>query len=137
MRTEKLTEYLQYQFTDAELLDLAREQSRILQEKASLERKKSEVAKTLAGEIEGKAGTIDALSEKIRNGYEWRDIECVLYFDQPTPGMAMLIRTDTGEVVKTRRMTAGELQLQLEFNAQDSAQEDGDDSERAAADGDR
>ena len=112
---EKITEYLQYHFTDPELLELAREQSRTIQEKGALERKKSEISKTLAGEIENKQGQIESLTERVSNGYEWRNIECVIHFDRPTPGMAQVIRTDTGDVVRERRMTAGELQLRIEF----------------------
>ncbi len=112
----KFTEYLQYSFSDAELLDMAREQSRVIQEKATLEKKKSEIAKTLAGEIEGKQGVIDRISEGIRNGYEWRNIECIIHYDSPRSGMAEIIRTDTGEVAKRRRMTSEELQYQLDLN---------------------
>lgn len=114
--TTKITEYLQYSFSDPELLDMAREQSRTIQEKGTLERKKSELAKTLAGEIEGKQATIDRISEGIRNGYEWRNIECVIRYDSPRSGMAEIIRTDTGEVAKTRRMTSEELQYQLDLH---------------------
>lgn len=122
MRANKITEYLMYQFSDQELLDMAREQSRTIQEKTTLEKKKSELAKTLAGEIEGKQGLIDKLSECIRNGYAWRDIECVVQYDSPKPGMAEIVRTDTGEVAKTRRMTADELQYRLELNPEPEAE---------------
>jgi phosphopantetheinyl transferase (holo-ACP synthase) len=114
MRTEKVTEYLQYHFTDEELLEIARETSRTLSEKRILEDKKAELAKTLAGEIAVKQATIDRLGSQISSGYEWRNIECILRYDSPRPGLVELVRTDTGEVSKTRRMSDGELQMRLE-----------------------
>ena len=122
MRQEKVTEYLQYHFTSDELLEIARETSRTLNEKRILEDKKSEIAKTLAGDIAAKQAQIDKLSGCIASGYEWRNIECVLRYDSPRPGLVELVRTDTGEIVKHRRMTDGELQMQLELKG-DQAEE--------------
>lgn len=122
MRSNKIAEYLMYRFSDQELLDMAREQSRTIQEKTTLEKKKSELAKTLAGEIEGKQGLIDKLSECIRNGYAWRDIECVVYYDSPKPGMAEIVRTDTGDIAKIRRMTSDEMQYRLELGLETEAE---------------
>ena len=117
----KVTEYLQYFFSDPEILEMAKEQSRTLQEKGTLEKKKSELAKTLAGEIEQKQAIIDGLSRGISSGYEWRNIECIIKLDDPKQGQATIYRTDTGESAKVRRMTAEEMQFQLDLQGEEEA----------------
>ncbi|MEN6533817.1 MAG: hypothetical protein ABFD89_09160 [Bryobacteraceae bacterium] len=127
----KDTDYLTYTFTDPELLELAREQSRVIQEKGVLEKKKSELAKSLGGEIEGKQSRIDKIAECIRSGYEWRDVEIEVRLDSPENGKAEIVRLDTGEVYKTRPMTPDELQLKLDIGMIGMSAESHDDQTAA------
>jgi hypothetical protein len=56
-----------------------------------------------------------ALSLKITQGYEMRDLDCVVYFSMPRAGMKQIVRPDTGEVVREEPMTEKELQAGFDF----------------------
>lgn len=113
MEQRKSTEYLQYHFTDAELLDLAKTNARTQSEKRALENQKAQITKQLAGDIAAKDAELQKLSELVSNGYEYRQVECSIVLDMPVRGMATIIRDDTGEVVKERRMNDSEYQGKL------------------------
>ena len=53
------------------------------------------------------------LGNKLRSGYEMRDVECEIHFDKPEQGQKQTIRLDTNEVVTTAVMTEEEKQRQL------------------------
>lgn len=112
-----ISEYVQYQFSNPELLELARTSARTQSEKRAFENQKAQVTKQLAGEIAARDTELQKLSELISNGYEYRMVDCHVVMDSPDRGMATICRADTGEVVRTRRMTSDETQMQLDLGA--------------------
>lgn len=55
------------------------------------------------------------LALKIENGYEMRDMECLVYFSTPRPGYKQIVRMDNNEVVREEPMTADEMQAAFDF----------------------
>lgn len=107
------SEHLEVRFTDEEKLEMGRDVARLNQEKRRLDQKLGEIKKQLTGEIAAKETEIDRLMDLLSNGYEYRQVECRVDLDTPKPGQASVIRLDTEEVVRVRRMNDEELQVQL------------------------
>lgn len=55
------------------------------------------------------------LSRKFNKGTTERSIICDIIYNKPKNGEKTIIRTDTGETVQVLRMTAQELQEDMEF----------------------
>lgn len=55
-------------------------------------------------------GEILALTDKRTKGFEEIDVECYPELDQPEPGKKQIVRSDTGEVIRTEKMTMAEMQ---------------------------
>lgn len=61
--------------------------------------------------IGGLQATVDELRWKVSTWQEWRDAECTVEFDDPTPGFKSVVRIDNGEVVETEAMTDADKQF--------------------------
>lgn len=61
----------------------------------------------------GMQATADTLGRKVRDGKEWRDVECRVVLGQPDKTHKQTIRLDTGETVKTEMMDEYDLQRVL------------------------
>lgn len=107
------SEHLEVRFTDTEKLEMGRDVARLNQEKRRLDQKLGEIKKQLAGEISAKETEIDRLMDLLSNGYEYRQVECRIDLDTPKQGQASIVRLDTEEVVRVRRMNEDELQIEL------------------------
>ena len=110
---EKTKEYLRYNFTDAEYLDHARKLGRLNEELARAEERKKSVSAELASMVKTLEDQVSAQSRLVSNGYEYRDIDCEVRFDDPERGKKRVVRLDTGEVVREAFMTGNELQETL------------------------
>lgn len=110
---KRTQEFLKYHFSDSEIVTMARESARVQSEKQDLENRLAELRKKFAGDIAAKDTVIERLTNAINNGYEYREIDCGIFYDQPEPGSAQIMRFDTGEIIKTRRMDQNETQKSL------------------------
>ena len=110
---KKQVEYLQYKFSDAEIRVLSQDAGRIDQEMKTLENRLDQIKKSLAGELAEKKTELSKLMAKMAGGFEYRNVDCEIQLDTPKQGQASIVRLDTDEVVKVRRMTDEELQIQL------------------------
>lgn len=119
---KKVTEYLRYQFTDAELLDLSKQLARKLAEQERAERELKEVSTQLKAAVTAKENEVSTLSHLVQNGYEYRNIECEVRFDHPEKGKKTMLRMDTGEIVSESKMTGEDLQGQLFWQQEQEAQ---------------
>jgi hypothetical protein len=108
-------EQVKYTFTNEEKRVLGESLAREAQEVFSLRAQKKEVSSALAARIEEANGRVAATTDKINQGYEMRDAECVITFDVPRRGMKSYIRMDTHEAVREEAMTADELQETFAF----------------------
>lgn len=102
--------------TEIELLNKARELAKFQQDKVQLEEQAKSAAATYKDKISGTQLNINILSRDITNGYEQRPIDCYWEFDYAAR-KKRLVRTDTGETVKTEDISASEMQKEMDLNA--------------------
>jgi arginine deiminase len=94
--------------TQEELQDLAREMADDQLELERLEGEKASVTKSYGSRIESVKARIREKSGTFRQGWEMREVEHVEVKDFDL-GTCTLLRMDTGEVVKSRKLTRAEL----------------------------
>lgn len=114
----KVTEYLKYTFTQAETEAHSQELARQIQALQRLEDQRKEVVANLKAQIEAASGTARDLSQKITNGYEYRNIECEVMLNTPARGRKSIYRLDTNAFVREMAMTADELQGDLPLDGE-------------------
>lgn len=116
MRPAKTERFLRCHFTDPELLAISKSMSQAVATRAQTENDKKRMAKEFDARIASLDAEIDLASEKVRSGYECRNIACSVTYNAPKPGMKEVRRDDTGELVEAVMMTSGELQEELPFS---------------------
>lgn len=97
-------------------MDLARNVAKTNEEE---DRKKS-VNSAFKDRLDRLALETRALARKVETGQDFREIECLWSFDS-AKGTATLTRTDTGEVIAERKMSADELQAKLPLGKKQKA----------------
>jgi len=114
---EQTTEYLKCILTEAEIKEAGAALARRYSEITNLEEQKKSVTSDFKAKIDAATAEASLLARQIQNGYEFRQIDCEIQrvWEDKT---VQTIRLDTGEIVKTRPMTADELQDRLAFNEQ-------------------
>lgn len=113
MRPTKTERYLRCHFTDSELLTISKEMSQNVAQKAQAENDKKRMAKEFDARIATMDAAIDLASEKVRSGYECRNVVCSVTYNAPKVGMKEVRREDTFELVEAVMMTSGEMQEEL------------------------
>ena len=112
---KRTTEWLRYEFSDQELLDIARRSAQAQTRRLELLNRKLEVMKDFGAKIAAEETVLQKYGEAINQGYEYRATECGVFYDRPELGLCELVRLDTGEVVSERRMEPEERQHALDF----------------------
>lgn len=107
------TEWLKYEFTEAEQKELAKKLAYATRELMETEEAKKAVTSNFKSKIEAAKEQISKLSNNINNGYEYRNIDCEVVLNSPEPGTKSIVRKDTGEIVKTLEMDQEEKQEKL------------------------
>jgi hypothetical protein len=116
---KRCIESVRYPFTGSEMRQLGSDLAHAVREAIKIEADKSVAManfNSLKKEQEAKCAE---LSLKYENGYEMRDMECLVYFSQPRPGYKEIVRTDNGESVREEPMTAEEMQAGFDFPGDD------------------
>jgi len=90
-----------------------------LQEVETIEIEKKAVMKDYNSQIDNCKKRIHRLMTHVKNGVEYRPVECDLQFHIKKV-LAILVRKDTGDVVEERPMSDEEKQMQIEFAEEDS-----------------
>ncbi len=111
---EPCKKYLKYTFTEDEIKELGRSLAKVFSDHSEAEGRLKSVSTQIKAEITSLEGIMTMVSEKIRSGYEHRNIDCKKEFDYRL-GSVTIIRLDTGEVVEERPMDAEETQKKLEL----------------------
>jgi hypothetical protein len=101
--TEKRT--LRYDFTAVEIHDLSLQLAGKTKDVASLVKKKKSVTSQCTAEINAAESACAVLSNQVADGYEHRDVECEVIFNQPTNGKKTVIRKDSNTLVGVEDMT--------------------------------
>lgn len=97
-----------------ELLEISRELAKANQDLARIANQKKEAAASFGASQKIAEANIEELSLKISTGKEYRDVECVVTFDEKSM-RKIITRTDTGEIVESQKMTTDDFQTELEF----------------------
>jgi hypothetical protein len=110
MQTEFVT--AKHTLTDAEKQALGQEMADRTAEADRLRDELDSLKKDFNSRIRIAEITARSCGEKIRNGYEMREVECTVEVD-PKTRLVRYIRTDTGEVARTRPAEQSDLQQPL------------------------
>jgi hypothetical protein len=111
MSTEKLLNQtsekrtLRYDFTAIEIHDLSLQLANKTKDVASLVKKKKSVTSQCTAEINAAESACAVLSNQVADGYEHRDIDCDVIFNQPTQGKKTIIRKDSNMLVGVEEMS--------------------------------
>lgn len=104
-----------YVFTEKEKAQIAADLANGVAELARMEERKKSVASQIKAEIDAKQSSVNAAAEKLRSGFEMRDIECEVvyaYIDD----VIRWVRTDNGRIAFERRMRPEERQMKVPFD---------------------
>lgn len=104
--------YLKHTFSQDELNAFRDTLASTICELSQLEDEKKTVTSQFAARINEKKATSNMAAQNIRNGYEFRDIDCDVTYDTKRR-MKLISRKDTGEFIEDLPMTADELQCSL------------------------
>lgn len=102
-----------YEFDESELSNVARKLADKTQEADEVERQKKSAMATFKEKSEAIGSEIATAARLYKDGYEMRNIECVVERDFET-GEVRYIRTDNGLVAHTSKMTMAERQRRIE-----------------------
>lgn len=106
------TEPLVVKLTDVELLETGSNLAQALADAASLEQEKAQMASSYAAKIKEVTGKIDNLRMLVKNKSDMRKVDCVEVMDN-TSGLVFVIRMDTKEIIRERKMTSDERQSKI------------------------
>lgn len=117
---KKISMHLRCNLTDDEKLDAGRELAEATNTLTELENDKKRVNDDFKSKVSAAEAEVGVLSNKLRSGYEFRNVECDVVFDDPEPGKKTIYRNDVlindtpvPVKVETQDMTEAEKQLQL------------------------
>jgi hypothetical protein len=112
--TEKefCNEYCKYSFTKEEIDEMSAEMARLVSDLETAEDEKKAVMSDFKGKIDSLTATIRQAAGEINNGYEMRNIKCEVIRDHEK-GKIMHMRTDNGEIVRTKKMTDDDRQMEI------------------------
>lgn len=116
----EFVEKLGCELTREEQLQKGTEMALLLQRLEETESEAKSVADGYKRDIKKLERTIGDRAEEVRTGIEHRLVECTER-GRFREGLVDVIRTDTGEVVRTRPMTEAEKQQPLPFGAEHQA----------------
>lgn len=103
---------VRHNFQDAEMAELAREQSRHLNKQSELEQSLKAISAQYKADIEGEKAKIGGCSHRISQGWEMRDVNALLIRERPE-GYGLTIRLDSGAIWKRRKLEEAERQMSL------------------------
>ena len=115
MTEKQVMKEVKYPFIKAELLELGEELARATDELREIERRKKQITSDLAAEQKRADGNVFLLSKKIKDKYEYREVECIAIYGVPRAGLKTIRPVDTRLNEFTEQMTADEMQQGLDF----------------------
>lgn len=102
-RTEKRT--LRYDFTAVETHNLSLQLANETKKVSALTEEKKSVTSQWAAKINEAKATCNSLSFKVADGFEHREIDCDVIYNQPTQGKKTIIRKDSNTLVGVEDMS--------------------------------
>ena len=108
-RYPKQTLSLECELTPEETKQAGKQLSSVNQRKSALEEEKKANASKYKAQIDECDADISRLSRLVSTECEMRDVECETRFNNPEPMYKSVFRLDTGEKIRTNRMTNDEI----------------------------
>lgn len=112
---KRLYESVKYIFSHSEIHDLGEALAREAQTVFDLKERKASINADLVAQIKSANGRVSELTNRINNGYELREVECLAMMETPRPGMKRIIRIDTNEALRDEPMSQAEMQGSFGF----------------------
>ena len=107
IRETEITENLKCELTEDEVKQAAETLARLIQGRVGLEKDKKSVMANFKAKIDAAEPGIIDQSNKVRDKYEFRDVDCIQHMNFTTH-MIKTTRSDTTEVFDDRNMTVAE-----------------------------
>lgn len=117
-----INRFLPVPLTIDEKVDYGRKLAQMHQEYSSVEVEKKSAADEFKERLDMIDGRIAHLSQVVRTGEEFRDVECRWRYLFET-NVKELIRMDTGEITETAAITPEERQLMLQMEQEKEAEQ--------------
>lgn len=110
---ELIAESVRYSFDQSELVSIARNQARHHNDKAALEDQFDQVRAAHKSNLARVEADVSDCTRKITAGYEMRTVDCLVLKFRPDKDHALVVRTDSGRVLRNRKLASEEKQLKL------------------------
>ena len=114
-RINKIKKTLRCTLNTDEKLAFSEQLARANQDFIELTADKVQVAADFKARMTAREAEIGRLSGILNNGYENRQIEVVIHYNEPIAGQRQEVRTDTGEVIHEGPMNEDELQEEFDM----------------------
>lgn len=111
---ERITRWLPVKLTQDEIIDRARQLSERLKEEGEKAAEKARVTTQFANELKNLEGEISRLSNTVRSGEEYRNVDCFVKKNF-SKKIIQVYRADTQAIIESRTMDKLEMQQELEF----------------------
>jgi hypothetical protein len=108
-------EAVKFTFGAEDIRELGQQLARETQNVYDLEKRKKEIDAELAAQIKAANGRVESTTTKLNNGYELREVEVLVMFDEPKTGMKRILRLDNNEILREEAMTLDEMQRGFGF----------------------
>lgn len=115
MAKDKCMEFLRVELTKEEVYEFGRELARKNNELGQIEVELQAVKAQFKERQTRVESSINTLSRLVSNEYDHREVECLIVWNKPVAGQCTIVRTDTGEEVRSRMMSMQESQELLPF----------------------
>jgi len=113
-KTDKGQDNLRCNLTDEELLAYGKRQAQLLSDRAKADDELDAFKSGIKNRLAVIDGEVNGISEKIRNGYEFRFVPTTIVTDWGAD-LVRFFRDDTGVEYSTRPLNAEQRQLKLEM----------------------
>lgn len=127
MADQRIYESIKYTFGSDEMRELGEALARENQTVYDFRAQKANAVSSLGASIKNAEKRAADLTSKINQGFELREVECMVLFETPRPGMKRLVRMDNHEHIRDEPMTMTEMQGTFGFR------EEGPDGKTASA----
>lgn len=124
MTEKKVTRKLFCKLTEQEYRLKSENLAQLLKNKSDLEISKAETAKSYKEQIDSVQHEINKQIPIVESGEEERDVECLIFYNDPEKGKKRIVRSDTNEEVAIALMTNEEC-ADLFYNSKDDSKSAG------------
>ena len=129
-KADAVTHEGRHQFSDKEKLQLGSDIAEYYMKKATITTELTRVKSEYKAKLDACESKIQKLTEKISNGHEYRDFQCIVEKDFENKSVRY-IDVESGKVVEERKMSQHEFQLGIgDKVVNDESDKDAEESEK-------